>query len=142
MNNPPTDIPTIEIDAASPTLYTIKSKSFEIPRPRAHFDTLATRPDVSTQESQRPNIYSHRSLTQSVSSLSLYSHFAGERFSPKHSIETRSREIKRDNKADDSSETATSFSEEEEEPKASVSKAMFMFLKAFIGSGVLFLPKA
>ncbi|KAI8882497.1 hypothetical protein K501DRAFT_186619 [Backusella circina FSU 941] len=27
-------------------------------------------------------------------------------------------------------------------PKASVGKAMFMFLKAFIGSGVLFLPKA
>ncbi|KAL0096062.1 transmembrane amino acid transporter protein-domain-containing protein [Phycomyces blakesleeanus] len=31
---------------------------------------------------------------------------------------------------------------EDDRPKSSVGKAMFMFLKAFIGSGVLFLPKA
>ncbi|KAI8371649.1 transmembrane amino acid transporter protein-domain-containing protein [Radiomyces spectabilis] len=43
-------------------------------------------------------------------------------------------------------ESSLGLAEEEvvisDEPKASVGKAMFMFLKAFLGSGVLFLPKA
>lgn len=144
----------------------IKAKSFDIPTRTLHFDdtardTTTTRPAMNraslshndAYEKQRPPIYTHRSFTQSVSSFSLYSHFAGEKFThKKHSFDDRrlkrnSFHSFRDKKSsnEDDENQSTSIDEEIEEPttpKASVGKAMFMFLKAFIGSGVLFLPKA
>lgn len=155
----------------------IKSKSFDIPARPLHinFDTTAdpstirpamNRSSVShndAYEQKRPPIYTHRSFTTSVSSFSLYSHFAGEKFGHrKHSLDERRLSMKRHSSpslramekggsSTDKQSSATSsqsdvcekdVTEEDSTPKASVGKAMFMFLKAFIGSGVLFLPKA
>ncbi|KAI9022978.1 transmembrane amino acid transporter protein-domain-containing protein [Phycomyces nitens] len=107
------------------------------------------------------------SFARSINSVSLYGNFAGENlddskrrkqpnlrhmideeqdlgrtssinseFKPTISISTGS--ISRS--SDDSDLSDGSI--EDDKPKSSVGKAMFMFLKAFIGSGVLFLPKA
>lgn len=81
----------------------------------------------------------------------MYSNFAGERLDGsrrpslideekrKSFVSARSSVAKHEE-----STVGEEFVEDTEElaPKASVGKAMFMFLKAFIGSGVLFLPKA
>jgi hypothetical protein len=175
-------IPTIQI--IEEPYVNPRSQSFEIPREKqqgvhARFDTSASsvrpgmgRAGISHNEGQvlrRPSLqHSHRSFARSVSSFSLYSNFAGERFNQtghKHcaaSIEKRrksnskslsveQREIPQEKRRVGSSNdieygysSNSSIDDEEDDgtPKASVGKAMFMFLKAFIGSGVLFLPKA
>lgn len=166
--SPTTTIPTITFQDAPPPLPTLRSQSFELPRGKqqgvhAHFDKTAStvRPgmnksSISHSEGyslRRPSVASRKSFSRSVSSFSLYSHFAGERFS--HNKRKDSRKLsmdttdieKRKNVKDSTStiddNSAKSFdSESGESPKASVGKAMVMFLKAFIGSGVLFLPKA
>ncbi|KAI8647093.1 transmembrane amino acid transporter protein-domain-containing protein [Parasitella parasitica] len=101
---------------------------------------------------------SRKSFARSVSSFSLYSHFAGERFSHPNRHHYHSSSRKNSAKSSDVEDVSvkgastdsnysngSSIDEKDGEtsaPKASVGKAMFMFLKAFIGSGVLFLPKA
>jgi hypothetical protein len=190
-------IPIINIDTVvsiQPLLQqTLRSQSFELPRDNkqqegihAHFDKEASiirpainRASISHSEGtnlRRPSIHSRKSFPTSVSSISLYSHFAGEDFtsyhdptsehrkpSKKFSLENIDLEKKKTGKntadanneiisvTDDSSsiddvgsykEDDISSNESSSSPKASVGKAMFMFLKAFIGSGVLFLPKA
>ncbi|KAK4510943.1 uncharacterized protein ATC70_000052 [Mucor velutinosus] len=174
----PNAIPTIQIQEPTsppPHLPTLRSQSFELPREkttgaRAHFDTPASavrpgfnRASISHSEGytfRRPSLNSRKSFARSVSSFSLYSHFAGERFSHphhrhhRHSLSRKSSakssdvedvSIKDGTSSDSSYNNTSSIDEkdgENETPKASVGKAMFMFLKAFIGSGVLFLPKA
>ncbi|KAL0096468.1 transmembrane amino acid transporter protein-domain-containing protein [Phycomyces blakesleeanus] len=104
-------------------------------------------------------------FVRSVSSFSLYSHFAGEDFDTHQTtrpsivaekrrsfiaegssafsrhqeriVDLRSPKEKRETEEDEEEED-----DDDDVPKASVTKAMFMFLKAFVGSGVLFLPKA
>ncbi|KAL1926478.1 hypothetical protein VTP01DRAFT_5807 [Rhizomucor pusillus] len=72
-------------------------------------------------------------LRTAASSVSLYSHFAGERF--------ESQETKLPSAASLGAQDMQDVSQRDT-PTATVGKAMFVFLKAFIGSGVLFLPKA
>ncbi|CEP12736.1 hypothetical protein [Parasitella parasitica] len=172
----PNSIPTIQIQEPSslpPSLPTLRSQSFEIPREKtsgahAHFDTSASfiRPGINRASKshsegytlRRPSINSRKSFARSVSSFSLYSHFAGERFSHPnrhhHHPSSRKNSAKSSDLEDvsfkgastDSNYSNGSSIDEKGDgtmaPKASVGKAMFMFLKAFIGSGVLFLPKA
>jgi hypothetical protein len=80
-----------------------------------------------------------KSLVRTLSSYSTsYSHFAGENW-----VEDKEEPGLADLTAE---ELALSESEKAEgrrpERTASFGKAMFMFLKAFIGSGLMFLPKA
>ncbi|KAL9557337.1 hypothetical protein PS6_001881 [Mucor atramentarius] len=171
----PNAIPTIQIQepTSPPALPTLRSQSFELPREKtagvhAHFDASdsAVRPGInraSISHSEgytlrRPSLNSRKSFARSVSSFSLYSHFAGERFSHPHhrhhsssrknsakSLDVEDVSLKGGDSSDSSYSNTSSTDEkdgENESPKASVGKAMFMFLKAFIGSGVLFLPKA
>ncbi|EIE85902.1 hypothetical protein G6F46_001872 [Rhizopus delemar] len=87
--------------------------------------------DVSVIERAQCN--SIRELANSTSSL--YSHFAGENLEASQCSSL--------NEAKESIGQEEEPVEQETLPhRASVKKAMFMFLKAFIGSGVLFLPKA
>jgi hypothetical protein len=167
-----------------PPLPTLRSQSFELPRAKqegvhAHFDkdSSIVRPGMNHTSAshsegysadRRPSLHSRKSFTTSVSSFSLYSHFAGERFSDNiNDNEKRRRknkkfsldhiDIEKKKRSEPYSSSNSSSVEEEEDisssknldedndadsRKASVGKAMFMFLKAFIGSGVLFLPKA
>ncbi|KAI9018643.1 transmembrane amino acid transporter protein-domain-containing protein [Phycomyces nitens] len=91
-------------------------------------------------------------FVRSVSSFSLYSHFAGEDFDSHQSRPSAVAEKRRSFIAEGSSafskpqdriiDLGDTKDTKEDVPKASVTKAMFMFLKAFVGSGVLFLPKA
>ncbi|KAG0173915.1 hypothetical protein DFQ28_009609 [Apophysomyces sp. BC1034] len=156
----------------------IRSRSVEIPRekpieqlkdrggfrahfvhevPHGHQQTEArTRPGISGRSySFNPPSIRRLSISRSVSSFSLYSKFAGERFDVPRprtksndniDIEKRSKTKKAEIANGGIEENSVEHSEETEDqpdqPKASVGKAMFMFLKAFIGSGVLFLPKA
>lgn len=184
----PNKIPTIHFDAEEelpqqPPPPVVRSQSFEIPRSKpqgihAHFDTTTSelrpginRASISHSEGyglRRPSVQSRRSFATSVSSFSLYSNFAGERFQhkkkkgKKHTAEHIDVEKARDKKqqhrssqsSDESSSSSSSSSEDDVsgksideddddgKPKATVGKAMLMFLKAFIGSGVLFIPKA
>lgn len=167
--SPTTTIPTITFQDVLPQLPTLRSQSFELPRGKqqgvhAHFDkgTSIVRPgmnksSVSHSEGyslRRPSVQSRKSFSRSISSFSLYSHFAGERFSHNDKRRKDSRKLsmenidleKRRNRESISSiddNSVKSFnSDDSGSPKASVGKAMVMFLKAFIGSGVLFLPKA
>lgn len=166
--SPTTTIPTITFQDIPPPLPTLRSQSFDLPRGKqqgvhAHFDKAAAmvRPgmaksSISHSEGyslRRPSVASRKSFSRSVSSFSLYSHFAGERFSHNKRKDSRklfmeTSDLKKCKHFKESTSTvddnsAKSFdSENGEPPKASVGKAMVMFLKAFIGSGVLFLPKA
>lgn len=184
---PPTksDIPTINFDLASspPPLQSSRPQSFELSREskHAHFDSISSngRPIINRvslshiegRNLRRPSIHSRKSFATSISSFSLYSHFADEDFSSSHnekrkqasrksSLEKIDLEKKKTRKndggdealsdTDSSIDDVASYKEDDDEyngekkdsPKASVGKAMFMFLKVFIGSGVLFLPKA
>jgi hypothetical protein len=154
----------------------VRSHSMELPTTemRAHFDESANikrpsinRASISHSEGQqqpssrRPSVMSRRSFAYSVSSFSLYSHFAGERFSnPRHPISRASMDDLSNKRKNSNARSLASYQRgtdseklkaqevesiedvDSDSPKASVGKAMFMFLKAFIGSGVLFLPKA
>ncbi|KAG1144873.1 hypothetical protein G6F37_008296 [Rhizopus arrhizus] len=132
-----------------------------IPRPntnRSHTTgQIKPRPRVTSAATSFMSPENRRSMVRNISSFSLYSNFAGEhlddrtphgRFNfasmseeKRNSIQSQRSSLKL--KMEESSVGVESPSEiEEEGPKASVGKAMFMFLKAFIGSGVLFLPKA
>lgn len=177
---PTTRIPTIHFEAEEqedepqqPPV--VRSQSFEIPRSKpqgihAHFDTTTSelrpginRASISHSEGyglRRPSVQSRRSFATSVSSFSLYSNFAGERFQhkkkkgKKHTTDhidiEKARDKKQQHRSSQSSDESSmeddvsskSIDEEDEKPKATVGKAMLMFLKAFIGSGVLFIPKA
>jgi hypothetical protein len=87
---------------------------------------------------------------RSYSSFSLYANFAGEALDDEdeegHHHHHRRRvaggaqdsRINEEEKLDEEDQV----DESRKAPTASVGKAMFMFLKAFLGSGVLFLPKA
>lgn len=98
-----------------------------------------------------------KSMARTISSLSLYSNFAGEHLDDRYRttkpnlnslIDEEKRKSYISHKSSINKTEESSVGEEMIEdaqlaaPKASVRKAMFMFLKAFIGSGVLFLPKA
>ncbi|KAG0167638.1 neutral amino acid transporter [Apophysomyces sp. BC1034] len=162
----------------------VRSRSFEIPRGqrladlRSHTHFAEDMPNLrsefitppTTPTPRRPGIRSHgnsfahsistkrRSVARTVSSYSVYSHFAGERFDDDDDEDDhppRLKDLVKDEKKRRSTTDANGFKiehalsteesaieEEDRTPKASVGKAMFMFLKAFIGSGVLFLPKA
>ncbi|KAI9470654.1 MAG: transmembrane amino acid transporter protein-domain-containing protein [Benjaminiella poitrasii] len=140
---------------------------------RPQFDRVNTTGQFRSNTQNRPKIASRtnttsfigspakrRSMARTISSLSLYSHFAGENLDDNSHQHRHSRpnsnmidEEKRYSYAPSvpssmhKHEGSTVSEEmvedlEDEAPKASVGKAMFMFLKAFIGSGVLFLPKA
>ncbi|KAF7728172.1 hypothetical protein EC973_006566 [Apophysomyces ossiformis] len=116
------------------------------------------RPGIARRShSFNPSLIGTRSITRSVSSFSLYDKFAGERFDVRRprttSNNTGGREKggnthKKNHHGDKASEEISTNPSEEaseervDQPQASTGKAMFMFLKAFIGSGVLFLPKA
>ncbi|GAA5803989.1 transmembrane amino acid transporter protein-domain-containing protein [Helicostylum pulchrum] len=112
------------------------------------------RPGLSSRGTSFASAAKRRSMVRTISSLSMYSNFAGERLDDTHRprltslideekrksyISQRSSVVKHEE-----STVGEELIEDTEEmaPKASVGKAMFMFLKAFIGSGVLFLPKA
>ncbi|RCH83230.1 neutral amino acid transporter [Rhizopus stolonifer] len=128
-----------------------RANSFASMRPHKN-----TRPKISSRTTSFASISAakRKSLARTVSSLSVYSNFAGERLddsrrNSRH-IEPFDEEKRKSlasntsvRKHEESTIGEESMEQEEEEvPKASVGKAMFMFLKAFIGSGVLFLPKA
>ncbi|ORX53056.1 hypothetical protein DM01DRAFT_1288183 [Hesseltinella vesiculosa] len=91
----------------------------------------------------------HSIGARSYSSLSLYTHFAGEDFIEEEKKQRRGSKILVEGQQETPIEHEEEPFEKEEDleyvtkaPTASVGKALFMFLKAFIGSGVLFLPKA
>ncbi|KAF7730239.1 neutral amino acid transporter [Apophysomyces ossiformis] len=160
----------------------MRSRSFDMPRGQRLADLrshthFADMPNLRsefitpppTPTPRRPGIRSHgnsfarsvttkrRSMARTVSSYSVYSNFAGERFDDdvvservprlkRHLSQERKRKSTSDIDAvkveHDLSVEESAVEEEDMRPRASVGKAMFMFLKAFIGSGVLFLPKA
>jgi hypothetical protein len=88
---------------------------------------------------------------RSYSSFSLYANFAGESLDDEDEDGHHHRRrvaggaqgsrINEEEKLDEEDQAAQ-VEEPRKAPTASVGKAMFMFLKAFLGSGVLFLPKA
>lgn len=156
-------------------LATNRSQSFELPRDKqqggahAHFDNSSSigRPGMNKTSLShsdgyslsRPSAQSRKSFARSVSSFSVYSNFAGERFNNSDKKRKNDRKLSQEfieNEKKNKTGFSDNFSMEENgsnkafgnsdddngTPKASVGKAMFMFLKAFIGSGVLFLPKA
>ncbi|CEP15317.1 hypothetical protein [Parasitella parasitica] len=136
---------------------------------RPHFDEsnrgnstgnirIAPRPKISSRTTSFASVAAKRkSLARTISSLSLYSNFAGERLDDSYRGPGSRRNSMADAEKRQSYISQRSSIHKHEEstigdemvediedaaPKASVGKAMFMFLKAFIGSGVLFLPKA
>lgn len=112
------------------------------------------RPGLSSRGTSFASAAKRRSMVRTISSLSVYSNFAGERLDDNHRPRLNSLIDEEKRKSYISQRSSVAKHEEStvgEEliedtedmaPKASVGKAMFMFLKAFIGSGVLFLPKA
>lgn len=81
-----------------------------------------------------------RSIARTLSSYSTsYSHFAGENWQEDEE-EPNLEDLKAEELALSESEKAAL--DRRPERTASFGKAMFMFLKAFIGSGLMFLPKA
>jgi hypothetical protein len=134
------------------------------------FATPPNRPKMSSRGTSFASIKQataakRKSMARTISSYSLYSNFAGERLDDNHrdnrpdfnSMSDDEKKAYVDNKRKSYVSTTVSSLHKHEEsmvgqelvedvgdapPKASVGKAMFMFLKAFIGSGVLFLPKA
>lgn len=131
-----------------------------IPRPEYQNRINSTgniRPKLSSRVSSfAPSAAKRRSIARTISSFSVYSNFAGERLDDSsqhhHSrpnlgsmVDEEKKRSHRSSihKHEESTIGEESIEEAEDDiPKASVGKAMFMFLKAFIGSGVLFLPKA
>ncbi|KAG1622530.1 hypothetical protein G6F46_000768 [Rhizopus delemar] len=130
------------------------------PRPRnSRMNTtgqIRSRPKLSSRAASIVSPVSRNSMIRNLSTFSLYSNFAGERLEENQNRQrptcvdeekcknNASRRSSLKNKTEVSVMDEESFveSDENDKPKASFSKAMFMFLKAFIGSGVLFLPKA
>ncbi|KAL9550491.1 hypothetical protein MBANPS3_004697 [Mucor bainieri] len=116
------------------------------------------RPKISSRTTSFASVAAkRRSMARTISSLSLYSNFAGERLDDSYQgsrshrnsmVDPEKRQSYISQKSSIRKHEESSVGEEMVEdiedavPKASVGKAMFMFLKAFIGSGVLFLPKA
>ncbi|CAO3591132.1 unnamed protein product [Absidia cylindrospora] len=116
----------------------------------------ATTPKPSRPRPSRPNMSSRATSfaqsakrasmgARSYSSFSLYANFAGEALDD--SDDEGHYRHRMSNVAGPKITEEEKMEEVESEylkkvPTASVGKAMFMFLKAFIGSGVLFLPKA
>jgi hypothetical protein len=114
------------------------------------------RPSMTSRGTSFATVNAKRkSMARTISSLSLYSNFAGERLDERHHTtkpnlnslidEEKKMTYISNNSSFNKNEDSTvgeDMIEEAAAPKASVGKAMFMFLKAFIGSGVLFLPKA
>lgn len=113
---------------------------------------IKSRPKASSRATSFVSPVARMSMVRNFSTFSLYSNFAGERLEDNHSrrvkpvlVDSEKKSICSEVKQDISPYDEESLSEEGKDssvPKASVGKAMFMFLKAFIGSGVLFLPKA
>ncbi|CAO3644143.1 unnamed protein product [Cunninghamella blakesleeana] len=104
------------------------------PRPRPKLSSRATSFAHSAKRASMG--------ARSFSSMSLYAHFAGEHLADGDASEayTKKRVISEEKEINEDSGVDTE--DIKIVPTASVGKAMFMFLKAFIGSGVLFLPKA
>jgi hypothetical protein len=114
------------------------------------------RPKLGSRVSSfAPSAAKRRSIARTISSFSVYSNFAGERLDdgPYHhsksnlgpvASEEKRKSYQSSLRKHEESTIGDEMIEEAEDniPKSSVGKAMFMFLKAFIGSGVLFLPKA
>lgn len=134
------------------------------------FATPPNRPKMSSRGTSFASIKQataakRKSMARTISSYSLYSNFAGERLDDSYhgkrpdfnSMTDDEKKSYVEEKRKSYLSTSPSSVHKHEEsmigqelvedvgdapPKASVGKAMFMFLKAFIGSGVLFLPKA
>lgn len=118
--------------------------------------TSSPRPKISSRATSFATAAKRRSMARTISSLSVYSNFAGERLDDSYPRPTLGNLIDEEKNKSYTASRNTSLNKREESvvgeeliedatevaPKASVGKAMFMFLKAFIGSGVLFLPKA
>lgn len=117
----------------------------------------SVRPKISSRATSFANAAKRRSMARTISSLSVYSNFAGEHLDDSyHQRPTLGNLIDEEKNKSYAASHRSSVNKHEEStvgeeliedaldtaPKASVRKAMFMFLKAFIGSGVLFLPKA
>ncbi|KAG2201969.1 hypothetical protein INT47_000508 [Mucor saturninus] len=114
------------------------------------------RPKISSRATSFATAAKRRSMVRTISSLSVYSNFAGERLDDSYPRPTLGNMIDEEKRKSYPASRKSSMNKHEEStvgeemiedasdiaPKASVGKAMFMFLKAFIGSGVLFLPKA
>lgn len=116
------------------------------------------RPKINSRTTSFASVAAkRRSMARTISSLSLYSNFAGEHLDDSYRGDSSHRNSTVDPEKGQSYISQKSSIHKHEEstvgdemvediedatPKASVGKAMFMFLKAFIGSGVLFLPKA
>ncbi|KAI9309033.1 transmembrane amino acid transporter protein-domain-containing protein [Cunninghamella echinulata] len=108
-----------------------------------------TRPRPRPKLSSRATSFAHSAKrasmgARSYSTMSLYTNFAGEHlddegtsqgYRTKRAISEEKSNVPNDDSAIETEQVRAT-------PTASVGKAMFMFLKAFIGSGVLFLPKA
>ncbi|KAI8991028.1 transmembrane amino acid transporter protein-domain-containing protein [Mycotypha africana] len=115
---------------------------------------FASRPKINSRTTSFASVAAkRRSIARTISSLSVYSHFAGEHLDDSPAASRRHSQVLSEKRssftsgATDPKHEEAAVGEEIEDvgdqpPKASVGKAMFMFLKAFIGSGVLFLPKA
>ncbi|KAG1440548.1 hypothetical protein G6F56_011873 [Rhizopus delemar] len=118
---------------------------------------IKSRPSLSARATSFMSPAKRKTMVRNISSFSMYSNFMGERLDDRaphnrvnlasmseetrNSILTQRSSLK--NKPEESNLTDEEAQMEEDEgPKASAGKAMFMFLKAFVGSGVLFLPKA
>lgn len=118
--------------------------------------TSTPRPKISSRATSFATAAKRRSMVRTISSLSVYSNFAGERLDDSYPRPTLGNMIDEEKRKSYAGSRKSSMDKHEEStvgeeliedasevaPKASVGKAMFMFLKAFIGSGVLFLPKA
>ncbi|KAI8340057.1 transmembrane amino acid transporter protein-domain-containing protein [Chlamydoabsidia padenii] len=107
-------------------------------RPRAVRPGMSSRATSFAQSAKRASMGA-----RSYSSFSLYANFAGENLDDSDDEgghRRRRPKIAEEEKLDE--EVVDDHVDGKSAPTASVGKAMFMFLKAFIGSGVLFLPKA
>lgn len=158
-------------DEGAPTSRTNSESTNTMPNHirRPHFDeSNRVNTTGNIRPSPRPKINSRttsfasvaakrRSMARTISSISLYSNFAGERLDDNYvgnsshrnsMVDPEKRQSYISQKSSIHKHEESTIGEEMVEdiqdttPKASVGKAMFMFLKAFIGSGVLFLPKA
>lgn len=112
--------------------------------PHNNDSSAPVRPRPRPKLSSRATSFAHSAKrasmgARSYSSMSLYAHFAGEHLADEDAAEAyqKKRVI-----AEEKEDSGIDTEQIKVVPTASVGKAMFMFLKAFIGSGVLFLPKA
>ncbi|CAO3597228.1 unnamed protein product [Absidia cylindrospora] len=120
-------------------------------KPEVNARPRPTRPKMSSRATSFAQSAKRASMgARSYSSFSLYANFAGEDldsdddeegYGPhRRRVGAHGPRINEEDKLDEEGMPEPEI--DKKPPTASVGKAMFMFLKAFIASGVLFLPKA